>query len=63
MSKMQKQYYKWIMNKNFGDVNRISQKGGKAKTLLNVVVELKKNCNHPYLFDGAEYGDLFLRFL
>jgi chromodomain-helicase-DNA-binding protein 1 len=52
MSRMQKQYYKWILTKNFSEINKAR---GKASSLLNIVVELKKNCNHPYLFDGAEY--------
>lgn len=25
-------------------------------SLLNVVVELKKCCNHPFLFESADYG-------
>jgi chromodomain-helicase-DNA-binding protein 1 len=53
MSRMQKQYYKWILTKNFGEINKTTK--GRASSLLNIVVELKKNCNHPYLFDGAEY--------
>jgi chromodomain-helicase-DNA-binding protein 1 len=53
MSKMQKQYYKWILTKNFSELNKSSQRG-KASTLLNIVVELKKNCNHPYLFEAAQ---------
>lgn len=24
--------------------------------LLNIVMQLRKCCNHPYLFDGAEPG-------
>jgi len=25
-------------------------------SLLNIVVELKKCCNHPFLFESADYG-------
>lgn len=25
-------------------------------TLLNIVVELKKCCNHPFLFESADFG-------
>lgn len=33
----------------------LNQKGsGKQMSLLNVVMDLKKCCNHPYLFPGAE---------
>ena len=30
---------------------------GEGKTrLLNIVMQLRKCCNHPYLFDGVEPG-------
>jgi chromodomain-helicase-DNA-binding protein 1 len=53
MSPMQKQYYKWILGRNFQQLNKGIKGEGKA-TLLNIMVELKKTCNHPYLFDNAE---------
>ena len=48
-------YYKWILERNFQDLNR-GAKGGGQLSLLNVVVELKKCCNHPFLFESAEHG-------
>ena len=54
MSKTQKQYYKWILTKNFTELNKPAQRG-KISTLMNIVVELQKNCNHPYLFESAQY--------
>ena len=48
-TQLQKKYYKWILEKNFSELN----KGGHQSSLLNIVIELKKVCNHPYLFDGA----------
>lgn len=54
MSKMQKQYYKWILTKNFTEINKPAQRG-KISTLINIAVELQKNCNHPYLFESAQY--------
>eukprot|EP01127_Copromyxa_protea_P013904 TRINITY_DN378_c0_g1_i1.p1 TRINITY_DN378_c0_g1~~TRINITY_DN378_c0_g1_i1.p1 ORF type:complete len:1789 (-),score=447.06 TRINITY_DN378_c0_g1_i1:34-4668(-) len=53
LSPMQKRYYKWILTKNFTELNKSSKKGSHS-SLLNIVVELKKICNHPYLFSGAE---------
>lgn len=49
LSPLQKQYYTWILSKNFQELN----KGGTQSSLLNIVVELKKCCNHPFLFEGA----------
>jgi len=51
MSKMQKEWYRSILTK---DMN--SLKGGEKMRLLNIVMQLRKGCNHPYLFDGAEPG-------
>lgn len=56
MSKMQKKWYKQILEKDLDAVN--AENGSKeSKTrLLNIVMQLRKCCNHPYLFDGAEPG-------
>jgi len=54
MSPLQKQYYKWILERNFHDLNKGVR--GNQVSLLNVVVELKKCCNHPFLFESADYG-------
>jgi len=51
-SPMQKKYCEWVIQKNFRELNRGAS--GQKSTLLNVVVELKKVFNHPYLFPGAE---------
>ena len=56
LSPLQKQYYKWIIKKNHQKLNK-GVKGEKA-TLLNIVMELKKCCNHPYLFESAENRNL-----
>ncbi|EPS67289.1 hypothetical protein M569_07487, partial [Genlisea aurea] len=52
MSQMQKQYYRALLQKDFEVVNV----GGERKRLLNVAMQLRKCCNHPYLFQGAEPG-------
>lgn len=51
MTPLQKQYYKWILTRNFSQLNKNS-KGSQIK-LLNIIVDLKKCCNHPFLFDSA----------
>lgn len=39
------------------DALNTSVNSSESKTrLLNIVMQLKKCCNHPYLFDGAEPG-------
>uniref|UniRef100_A0A8C9ZTJ0 Chromodomain helicase DNA binding protein 4a n=1 Tax=Sander lucioperca TaxID=283035 RepID=A0A8C9ZTJ0_SANLU len=51
LSPMQKKYYKFILTKNFEALN--TKGGGNQVSLLNVVMDLKKCCNHPYLFPAA----------
>ncbi|KAK7909646.1 hypothetical protein WMY93_014330 [Mugilogobius chulae] len=51
LSPMQKKYYKLILTKNFEALN--SKGGGNQVSLLNIMMDLKKCCNHPYLFPSA----------
>ncbi|KAK5883339.1 hypothetical protein CesoFtcFv8_019677 [Champsocephalus esox] len=51
LSPLQKKYYKFILTKNFEALN--CKGGGNQVSLLNVVMDLKKCCNHPYLFPAA----------
>ena len=53
MSPLQKQYYKWILKKNVRDLNKGASGSGQV-SLLNIVVELQKCCNHPFLFQSAD---------
>ncbi|KAF9189619.1 choline dehydrogenase 6 [Haplosporangium sp. Z 767] len=47
----QKAFYRAILEKNFGFL----KKGGSAgPSLINVMMELRKCCIHPYLISGAE---------
>lgn len=54
LSVMQRQWYTKLLMKDIDIVN------GAGKTdrmrLLNILMQLRKCCNHPYLFDGAEPG-------
>lgn len=56
-SPLQRKYYRWVITRNFRELNRGIRGEGKT-TLLNVVTELKKVCNHPYLFPSAEQAAL-----
>lgn len=49
---LQKKYYKWILTKNFEALN--SKSGGQQVSLINIMMDLKKCCNHPYLFPSAQ---------
>lgn len=51
LSALQKKYYKYILARNYEALNI---KGGSNQTsLLNIMMDLKKCCNHPYLFPVA----------
>lgn len=54
LSDMQTQYYKNIISRNYSALNAGASSGSKM-SLLNVMSELKKASNHPYLFPNAEH--------
>jgi len=54
LSKMQREWYTKILMKDIDVVNGAG-KSDKMR-LLNILMQLRKCCNHPYLFDGAEPG-------
>jgi hypothetical protein len=49
LSNMQRKYYKGILMKD-----RKALGSNNKKSLTNILLNLRKCCNHPYLFDGAE---------
>ncbi|KAI9588380.1 hypothetical protein GQX74_004225 [Glossina fuscipes] len=51
LSTLQKKFYKFILTKNYEALN--SKSGGNSCSLINVMMDLKKCCNHPYLFPSA----------
>ncbi|KAG8553692.1 hypothetical protein GDO81_003515 [Engystomops pustulosus] len=54
LSKMQREWYTKILMK---DIDILNSAGKMDKMrLLNILMQLRKCCNHPYLFDGAEPG-------
>lgn len=56
MSEMQVKWYKKILEKDIDAVNGAGGKKESKTRLLNIVMQLRKCCNHPYLFEGAEPG-------
>jgi len=47
MTSLQKQYYKWILTKNYQQLRKGVK--GSVTSFVNVVMELKKCCNHAML--------------
>lgn len=56
MAPMQKNLYKKILEKDIDAVNGSNGKKESKTRLLNIVMQLRKCCNHPYLFEGMEPG-------
>jgi chromodomain-helicase-DNA-binding protein 1 len=52
MTSQQKTYYKWILTKNFEQLRKGNR--GSTTTFANIVVELKKCCNHSFLTKAPE---------
>ena len=52
LSKMQRAWYTKVLTKDLDILNA----AGKVEKLrlLNILMQLRKCCNHPYLFDGIE---------
>ncbi|KAL1023427.1 hypothetical protein UPYG_G00040680 [Umbra pygmaea] len=51
MSALQKEYYKAILMK---DLDAFVNEQGNKTRLLNILMQLRKCVDHPYLFDGVE---------
>lgn len=52
MSEMQKNLYRQILLRDIDTVN--GGGNGSQTAVLNIVMQLRKCCNHPYLFPGVE---------
>jgi SWI/SNF-related matrix-associated actin-dependent regulator of chromatin subfamily A member 5 len=58
MTEMQRTWYQKILTK---DISALNALGGPDKgRLVNILMQLRKVCNHPYLFDGAEPGPPYI---
>ena len=56
LSKMQKQWYRKLLIKDFDLLNSARNNQAVQKNLRNLLMALRKCTNHPYLFEGAESG-------
>lgn len=57
LTTMQKQYYRAIYERNHGFLMQ-SLKGGNMPKLMNIQMELRKCCNHPFLISGVEQSEM-----
>ncbi|CAH8512129.1 unnamed protein product [Dicrocoelium dendriticum] len=53
LTNIQKKYYRAIMERNFAFLCKGSTYSN-APNLMNIMMELRKCCNHPFLIKGAE---------
>ncbi|RKP34934.1 P-loop containing nucleoside triphosphate hydrolase protein, partial [Dimargaris cristalligena] len=53
LAPLQMHYYRNILARNYQVLNK-GASGGSQMSLLNIVMELKKASNHPFLFPNAE---------
>ncbi|VDK39305.1 unnamed protein product [Taenia asiatica] len=53
LTNLQKKYYRAIMERNFTFLCK-GTTGSNMPNLMNVMMELRKCCNHPFLIKGAE---------
>jgi SWI/SNF-related matrix-associated actin-dependent regulator of chromatin subfamily A member 5 len=56
LTKLQRKIYKNILKNHSHIVNG----NGDRAQLMNILMQLKKVCNHPYLFNGVEEGPPFV---
>ncbi|GER43251.1 chromodomain helicase DNA binding protein [Striga asiatica] len=53
LSSIQAEYYRAMLTKNYQLLRNIG-KGVPQQSMLNIVMQLRKVCNHPYLIPGTE---------
>jgi superfamily II DNA or RNA helicase len=53
LTRVQKQYYRAILDRNRNFLNKGIQ-GGNVPNLLNIMMQLRKLCCHPFLIEGVE---------
>ena len=54
MSDLQLQFYRAILTRNYSVLSDATSGRSSKISLTNIVMELQKCCNHPFLFPGAE---------
>ncbi|KAK8954004.1 CHD3-type chromatin-remodeling factor PICKLE [Platanthera zijinensis] len=62
LTSIQAEYYRAMLTKNY-QILRSVGKGVAQQSMLNIVMQLRKVCNHPYLIPGTEPESSSLEFL
>lgn len=62
LSSIQAEYYRAMLTKNYQILRNIG-KGIAQQSMLNIVMQLRKVCNHPYLIPGTEPDSGSVEFL
>ncbi|MCH86383.1 chromodomain-helicase-DNA-binding family protein, partial [Trifolium medium] len=62
LSSIQAEYYRAMLTKNYQILRNIG-KGIPQQSMLNIVMQLRKVCNHPYLIPGTEPDSGSVEFL
>ncbi|KAK9156146.1 hypothetical protein Sjap_003626 [Stephania japonica] len=62
LSSIQAEYYRAMLTKNYQVLRNIG-KGVAQQSMLNIVMQLRKVCNHPYLIPGTEPDSGSVEFL
>nr|GMD05443.1 Protein CHROMATIN REMODELING 4 [Ipomoea batatas] len=62
LTSIQAEYYRAMLTKNYQVLRNIG-KGVAQQSMLNIVMQLRKVCNHPYLIPGTEPETGSLEFL
>ncbi|TKY59675.1 CHROMATIN REMODELING 4 [Spatholobus suberectus] len=62
LSSIQAEYYRAMLTKNYQMLRNIG-KGVAQQSMLNIVMQLRKVCNHPYLIPGTEPDSGSVEFL
>ncbi|XP_068653804.1 protein CHROMATIN REMODELING 4-like isoform X2 [Aristolochia californica] len=62
LTSIQAEYYRAMLTKNYQILRNIG-KGVPQQSMLNIVMQLRKVCNHPYLIPGTEPESGTIEFL
>lgn len=54
LTTIQKKYYRAILERSFDNLVQGSKSRSALPSLLNIMMQLRKCCNHPYLLRGVE---------
>eukprot|EP00850_Spirogloea_muscicola_P009873 SM000056S17991 [mRNA] locus=s56:546261:559125:- [translate_table: standard] len=54
LTELQAQYYRALLTRNYELLRQSAAKSGQYQSLMNIMMQLRKVCNHPYLIKGTE---------